>query len=481
MRPLLVQRILGLMLIPFSLTMLPPLFLSLLYRDGESLNFAYTFLMILVAGTLLWLPVRNLRVELRLREGFMIVVMFWIVLGGVRSIPLHLGPHLDYTDAIFESISAFTTTGATVMSGLDNLPPSILFYRQELQWFGGMGVIVLSVAILPMLGVGGMQLYRAETPGPMKTEKLTPRITQTARAFWIIYVGLSAACALGYWLAGMSLFDAVAHSLSTISSGGFSTHDASFGYFDNPAIEAIAITFMLAGGINFSVHYYALLRGRLKAYWQDTEVRVFLVVTAILIMIHAIALVWTNHHDSLLVSLRHSAFNTVSVITSTGYITEDFTLWPLFMPMLMILSSFMGGCAGSTAGGMKVIRFIMIFKQSVLEMRRLVHPSSIQTLKFKGRPLEPRVIRSVWAYFALYVTTFVILVLTIIAAGSDQVTAFGAVATCLNNLGPGLGEVSTNFQSLNDFSKVILSISMLLGRLEIFTVLVVLSPAFWRN
>lgn len=481
MRPLLIQRILGLFLIPFSLTLIPPLLLSLLYQDGEFSHFAFTFALVLLAGILLWLPVRKLRLELRLREGFVIVAMFWLVLGAISSIPFQLGPHLGYADALFESVSAFTTTGATVMTGLDDLPPSLLFYRQELQWLGGMGVIVLSVAILPMLGVGGMALYRAETPGPMKNEKLTPRIAQTARAFWMIYVGMTAACALAYWLAGMSLFDAVAHSLSTISSGGFSTHDASMAYFNSPVIEAIAILFMLAGGINFSVHYYALVRRRFTSYWQDAEVRVFLIVVLVLIATVTVTLVLTGSHDSVLDALRHSAFNTVSVITSTGYVTEDFTLWPLFLPVLLILSSFMGGCAGSTAGGMKVIRFIMLFKQGMQELRRLVHPSSIQTLKIKGRPLEARVISSVWAFFALYVTTFVVLMLLVMAAGSDQVTAFGAVATCINNLGPGLGEVSSNFQSLDDFSKIVLTISMLLGRLEIFTVLVVLSPSFWRG
>jgi trk system potassium uptake protein TrkH len=461
--------------------MLPPFFLSLLYRDGETFNFGYTFLLTLFGGILLWLPVRKLHLDLRLREGFVIVAMFWLVLGGISSIPLHLGSHLGYIEAVFESVSAFTTTGATVITGLDELPPSLLFYRQELQWLGGLGVIVLSVAILPILGVGGMQLYKAEATGPMKDEKITPRIAHTARAFWFIYVAMTLLCAFAYWLAGMNLFDAVAHSLSTVSTGGFSTHDASIGYFNNPLIEGIAILFMLLGAINFSIHYYGFIRRKFGRYWRDTEVRVFLLVVAALILVQTTTLTLTNTYGTMLESLRHSAFNTVSVITSTGFITDDFSIWPLFLPVLLMFSGFMGGCAGSTAGGMKVIRFIMMFKQGLQELRRLVHPSMVQTLKIQGRTLQPRVLSSVWAFFALYVATFVVLMLLVMASGVDQVTAFSAVATCLNNLGPGLGEVSTNFQPLGDFAKAVLTFSMLLGRLEIFTLLVLLSPAFWRK
>ncbi len=477
----LIQKLLGLFLLLYSATLLPPLLISLLRADGEILHFLYSLGVTVSTGLLFWWPVRRLQVELRKRDGFVVVAMFWVVLGLLGALPFLFGAHLSMTDAFFEAISAFSTTGATVMTGLDDMPPSILFYRQQLQWFGGMGVVVLAVAILPMLGIGGMQLYRAETPGPFKSDKIAPRITQCARSFWFIYSGLTLLCGLGYWLAGMSLFDAVAHSLSTISTGGFSTHDASLAYFDSPAIEAIAILFMTLGGINFSVHFLALVAGRPLAYVHDLEVRSYLIILVVVSLLITVALYYSHYHADISSSLRYGLFQTVSVMTSTGFVTEDFSRWPGFITLLLFFSSFIGGCAGSTAGGMKVIRLLIIFKQSWLNLQQLIHPHSVRSLKLAGRVLPSRISDAVWGYFALYVATFAVIMLLLMADGMDQVTAFSAVTTSMNNLGPGLGAVAVNFQDVSTGSKWLLAFAMLLGRLEIFTVLVLLTPEFWRN
>ena len=481
MRLFLIQRILGLFLIVFSAALVPPILVSLIYQDSELMHFLASLVLVLVIGLVLWLPVRHRRAELRRREGFLIVAMFWVVLSALATLPFLFGPHLSFTDSFFEAASAFTTTGATILVGLDNLPHSLLFYRQELQWLGGMGIIVLAVAILPMLGIGGMQLYRAETPGPMKDDKLTPRIAHSARAFWYLYTGLTILCALGYWLAGMSPFDAIAHSFSTISTGGFSTHDASLGYFHNSAIETVAVIFMALGGINFSIHYLAWHRRNPRHYWRDTEVRVYLIALLSFSLMITLFLVWTKTHQGFIEAFRYAVFQVISVMTSTGFTTDDFSRWPLLLPAFLIFTSFIGGCAGSTAGGMKVIRVIVLVKQGVQDLRQLVHPTMQAPLKIAGRVLDRRVIDAVWGFFAVYVATFVILMLVLMANGLDQVTTFSAVATCMNNLGPGLGDVASNFRSVSDVAKWCLASAMLLGRLEIFTLLVLLSPGFWRN
>ncbi len=481
MRLAIVQRVIGMFLMLFSLTLLVPSAVSLYFHDGELKHFLTSMVVMLVMGLVLWAPVHNLTGQLRTREGFIIVTAFWSILGLLSGLPFMLGPHLSFSDAAFESVSAFTTTGATVIVGLDHLPPSILFYRGILQWFGGIGVVVLALAILPMLGVGGMQLYRAETPGPMKDDKLAPRVNQTARALWRIYLGLTIACAVGYWLTGMSVFDAVTHSFATVSTGGFSTHDASMGYFASPWVELVAIVFMLAGGINFAVHFVALRDRSLRRYWFDPEVRAFLLVVLAMTIVIAVVLDVRGVYAGFLQALRYSAFQVASVITSTGFTTADFSLWPLFVPVLLIFSSFMGGCAGSTAGGMKAIRFVILAKQGWRNVFHLIHPSAVRPIKIGGRVLQPRVMDAVWGFFAVYVAVFSVLMLLVMATGLDHVTAFGAVATCINNMGPGLGEVASNFAHVNAVAKWMLTVSMLLGRLEIFTLLVILTPAFWRR
>lgn len=476
-----IGRLVGVLLLLFSLALMPPILLAWLYDEAVLSNQLSTLSLCLGMGLLLWLLFRHQRHRIRTRDGFLIVTLLWGIISLAGSLPFMLTLHMDMASAFFESASAFTTTGATVLSGLDQLPHSILLYRQELQWLGGIGVVVSAVALMPMLGIGGMQLYKAETAGPIKDEKLTPRIAHTARVLWRIYALMTLLCAIGYWLAGMDLFDAVCHSLATVSTGGFSTHDASIGYFNSTAIETVAVVFMLLGAISFNVHYLAIRKGSLLAYWQSIEVRVFLLFVAAIVLLIAAALYWRGEQPSLHAALRYSMFETVSVVTSTGFGIGDFSHWPGMLPVLLIFISFVGGCAGSTAGGMKVVRFILLSKQALLEIMRLVHPRLTRQVKLGGKVVGERVVSAVWGFFAVYVAIFAILLLLLMADGLDQVTAFGAVATSMNNLGPGLGKVATDFSALNGFALVVTALAMLLGRLEIFTVLVLLSPAFWRE
>lgn len=475
------SRIAGFLCMVFSSSMLMPILVSVWYRDGQSRYLAICLIVQFTLGMLLWLPFRKQQKELCRREGFFIVVMFWVLLSLLGASTFEYGLHLSYMDALFEAVSGLTTTGATVLTGLEKLPPSLLFYRQELQWFGGMGLIVLAVAIMPMLGIGGMALYRAEAPGPMKEEKLTPRLSSSAKALWMIYVGLTATCALAFWLAGMSPFDALSHSLTTVSTGGFSTHDASLGYFDNVMIEDIAMFFMLLGGINFSTHYLVLRNRSLRQYLANSEARNFLIFILGTVVLVVLTLYQVNDNDSLGHTIRMSVFEVVSVITSTGFGIEDFSTWPLFLPVLMIFISFIGGCGGSTAGGIKVMRVMGLVKLGYREGRRLMHPKGVFQIRLGGRIIPQDTLHAIWGFFALYVVTFVILLLLMLATGQDQISGFSAVATCMNNLGPGLGSVAQTFNGMNEAGKLVAVIAMLLGRLEIFTVLVLLHPAYWRN
>ena len=478
-----VQRILGLLLTLFSFTMLPPIVLSLWLADGAARSFLTAFVLILGAGLLLWLPVHWARRDLRIRDGFVIVLLFWVALSLSGSVPFMLAdePHMSLTDSVFESVSGLTTTGATVVTGIDELPRSILFYRQLLQWLGGMGIIVLAVAILPMLGIGGMQLYRAETPGPMKDNKLTPRITETAKALWYIYLGLTVLCAVSYWIAGMDGFDAVAHSFATIAIGGFSTHDASLGYFDNPYIEGIAVFFMVLAGMNFSLHFLAWRTFSVHPYVGDAELRTYLFLLTVVAMVTSAYLYLSGTFASLASALRHGIFQTVSISTTTGFTTSGYDIWPSFLPVLLLFASFVGGCAGSTGGGLKVIRVLLLFKQGLREIARLIHPNAQVPVKVGSTVLPYRVVDAIWGFFATYVVTFALILLSLMATGFDQVTAFSATAACINNLGPGLGDVGSHYANISDTAKWILCLAMLLGRLEIFTLLVILSPGFWRT
>jgi len=478
-----ILKVFGLLLMVYSISLLPPIMVAAIYQDGGLYAFSSVLLGVLLTGLLIWYPVRNYSKELKIRDGFLIVVMFWTVLGLAGALPFYLAKDvpLSLTDAIFESFSGLTTTGATVIVGLDSLPHAILWYRQQLQWMGGMGIIVLAVAILPMLGIGGMQLYRAETPGPVKDSKIAPRISETAKALWYIYLGLTIACAISYWMAGMNWFDAFSHSFSTVAIGGFSTHDASIGYFNSINIEVVAMIFMFLSGVNFALHFTAFRSLSGYAYFHDPEFKAYAGLLFAAAIVVTSYLYFQNVYPTWEEAIRYGLFQTISLATTTGYANADFSAWPGFLPVMLILMSFIGGSAGSTAGGMKVIRFVLLFKQGMREISGLLHPNAVMPVKLSGKSIPEKVMTAVWGFFSVYVFTFAILMLTIMALGVDQVTAFSAIAAMMNNLGPGLGEVASNFQSMSDPVKWVLTFAMLLGRLEIFTLLVLFTAAFWRK
>ena len=477
-----VQRVVGVLLTLFSVTMLTPMVIGFIYRDQANAltPFLGAFMATVTVGLLLFLPVRNHQAQLRIRDGFLIVVLFWGVLGIFGGLPFYLYSPLDLNAAraIFESMSGLTTTGATLIVGLDLLPKSILFYRQQMQWLGGMGIIVLAVAVLPLLGIGGQQLYKAETPGINKG-KLTPRIAGTAKALWYIYLGLTIVCALAYWAAGMTLFDAIGHSFSTVAIGGFSTHDASIGHFDSTVIEMIAVVFMLISGVNFALHFSAARNLSLKHYWQDEEFRTYVYIAIALTLITSLYL-YVTETSGPTKSFRDALFHVVSIGTTTGFTSEEYFNWPGFLPVLLLFASFAGGCAGSTGGGMKVVRILLLFKQGQRELLRMLHPYATVVVKVGRTTMPNHMIDMVWGFFASYLAILAVMLLMLMAAGLDQESAFSAVVACLNNLGPGLGIVAANYSSLGDFGLSVLSVAMLFGRLEIFTLLVLFTPAFWR-
>ena len=437
------MKIMGILLSFFSISLLPPATVSLLTNDGNEGPFLLAFTFTVATAFGLWFFARRSQKELRIRDGFVIVVLFWTVLASFGSLPFLFSsnPTMSITDAFFESMSGLTTTGATVLDQIDTLPISILYYRQQLQWLGGMGIIVLAVAVMPMLGIGGMQLYRAETPGPMKDTKLTPRIKETAKALWYIYLGLTIVCALSYWLAGMNIFDAISHSFSTVSIGGFSTHDQSIGYFNNRAIYAVTTIFMIVSGINFSLHFLAWRSRRISTYKNDSEVRAFILILIILTIVTLTVLILTDTFERTSDAFWHGIFQVVSIATTTGFTTSGYHWWPPF----------------------------------------LIHPKALIPIKLGGKPVSEQVLESVWGFLALYVFSYIVLGLSMTATGVDLVTAFSAVTACLNNLGPGLGSVAETYSNLTNSGKWILCSAMLMGRLELYTLLVLLTPAFWRH
>jgi trk/ktr system potassium uptake protein len=474
-------KILGMLLMLFSTTLLVPLGFAVFAWDNTIAGFGSALLITFFSGLIMWLPVRRVKHELRIRDGFLITSLFWTVLGLFGALPFALSDTLTLTpiESVFESISGLTTTGATVIVGLDELPRSILFYRQQLQWLGGIGIIVVAVAILPMLGIGGMQLYKAETPGPSKDSKLTPRITETAKALALVYVSLTAACAIAYYLAGMTEFDAICHALSTVAIGGFSTHDASMGYFDSDAVLLICSLFMFISAINFGLHFLAWRRRSLGLYPRDSETKFFFSVLLVCVVITCSYLMFT---DTLGTgdSLVHGLFQAISITTTTGFATQDFASWPSFLPVMLLFFAFMGGCVGSTGGGIKAMRMMLVYKQGIRELKQLVHPQAIIPLKVSNRRVEASVVSAVWSFLAVYTFSFVVIMLLMMATGLDFTTAFSAVAASMNNLGPGLGEVAANYGSISEAAKAILCFAMLLGRLEVFTLLVLFTPIFWR-
>ncbi|RJF32115.1 TrkH family potassium uptake protein [Pseudoalteromonas gelatinilytica] len=476
-------KILGQLVALFSITMVPPALVSLIYKDGGGVPFVLAFIFSVVIGLAAYYPNRHEHGDLKAREGFLIVVLFWLVLGTFAAVPLVFlqEPNLSLADSVFEAFSGLTTTGATVLTGIEYLPKSVLFYRQQLQWLGGMGIIVLAVAVLPMLGVGGMQLYRAETPGPVKDSKMTPRIADTAKHLWYIYVSLTIACTLAYWAAGMDWFDAICHSFSTIAIGGFSTYDASMGQFDSPLINFICVVFLLIAAINFSLHYAAVSSRNIRVYLRDPEFKVFLLIQLALVIVCFTVLSSNNIYADGDETLDQAMFQAVSMSTTAGFATDNFSAWPLFLPILLIFSSFIGGCAGSTGGGMKVVRVFLLYLQGIRELNRLVHPRAIYSIKLGRKALPDKVVEAVWGFFSAYALVFVIIMLALMGTGMDNISAFSATAACLNNLGPGLGEVAAHYGAISDTAKWLLTIAMVFGRLEIFTLLVLFTPTFWRG
>lgn len=478
-----VFKVAGSLLMLFSLIMVPPALVGIFYDESETFAFLKAGLIILVIGFLFWFPFVRKRFDLKTRDGFVVVVVAWTTLGLFGALPFIFSEHTQFslTDSIFESFSGLTSTGATVLTGIDSLPKSILFYRQFLQWLGGIGLIVLAVAILPLLGVGGMQLYKAEIPGPVKDNKLAPRITETAKYLSYIYIGLNLTCALAYWLAGMSLFDAVCHAFSTISMGGFSTHDASIGYFNSPVIEMIASLFMFLSALNFTLHFTAWKHKNIFYYFNDAEFKFFSFVVLSMMVFVCLSLFSTMENIAAGSALRLGIFQTISILTTTGFASTNYSAWPAFIPFALLCVGFIGGCAGSTAGGVKAVRVLILYHLFIRETKRLIHPNGVFAIKFGRAVVNDRVLQAIWGFIGAYITIFLVLVITLMMTGLNFETAFSAVASCLNNLGPGLGDVASHFGDISNTAKFLLCLSMLLGRVEIFTLLVLFTPMFWRK
>ena len=478
-----VYRALGMIIMLFALTMLAPLILSYVTNDGAQSAYDEAFLLTLLSGTFLWYRYRNCKRELNIRDGFLMVVLVWTVLPAFAAVPLMIHLGLSHTDAYFETMSGLTTTGSTILSNIDQLPMSINLWRHELVWIGGMGLIVLAIAILPLLGIGGRQMFKAETPGPMKDSKMTPRIAETAKGLWLVYLGVSIACAISYRVAGMTWFDAVCHMFSTMGLGGFSTHDASFGFFDSPAIEAVCIVFMLIAGMNFGTLFLAVNGRSLRPYLHDPEAGWFLGVTLLSILVVAMYIWKDGVYPEFETALRHTAFNLVSIATTTCLASVDYAQWPIFAPLWMLFLSSFVTSAGSTGGGIKMIRALLLYKQVYRELLRAMHPNAVYNIRIGGQVAPQPILFAVLAFAFMYMVSIVSLTLIMAFTGLDIISAFTAVVASINNTGPGLGVVgpSTTYESLGDFQTWICTFAMLLGRLEIFTLLVVLTPAFWRK
>ena len=478
-----VAKTIGLLLMVFSFAQVPPLIVDLIYAGGEYLSFVYSFALTVLGGLILWWPFKEVKKEFRLREGVLIVVCFWIVLSLFGTLPFLITDSissLSFSEAFFESMSGLTTTGATVLNQLDELPKSILFYRQQLQWLGGMGIIVLAVAVLPLLGVGGMELYHAESSGIAK-DRLTPKLRNTAIALWKIYLSLTVLCAVGYFLSGMSIFDAVSHSFSTVAIGGFSTHDGSIGYFNSATIETIAMIFMFLAGINFSLHFVAWNNRSLVDYIKDSEFKTYAMVLICSSIIVITALSLNGQYESANETVRHSLFQTISIATTTGFTSQNYSSWPAAIPVFLIMMSFIGACVGSTGGGIKVVRILVMFRLGMKEIHKFIRPNAQVSVKLNKSSINEKALVSVLGFFSLYAISFFLILMLLMFAGLDQVTAYSATAATMNNLGPGLGDVAQNYSSVGEVAKWILSFSMLIGRLEVLTIIAIFHKAFWRQ
>lgn len=482
-RVLPILHVLGLVILIFAFTMLLPLAVAYIWRDAALYAYDEAFLITLSSGLLIWLFTRHNKRELQTRDGFLLVVLVWAALPAFAALPLlYYLPGLSFTDAYFETTSGLSTTGATVLVGLDALPPSINLWRHFLNWLGGMGIIVLAVAILPMLGIGGRQLFKAETPGPMKDSKLTPRIADTAKSLWLVYAAITLACILALKVAGMSWFDAICHAFAAMGLGGFSTHDASVGYFNSPAIEAVLIVFMLLAAMNFATHFMAYRSRSLQAYRGDPEVLPMLGLVVVSCIGSALYIWQAGTYPSYWTALRHVSFNLVSLATDCGFASVDFNQWPIFVPLWMLFLSCVTVSSGSTGGGIKMIRSLVMFKQSQRELQRQIHPTAVLPIKLGGIPISNQVVFAVQVFVMLYVVSIVAMTLILVASGLDFLTSFSAIIACINNAGPGLNKVgpATNFSVLTDFQTWVCTFAMLLGRLELMTVFVLFTRTFWR-
>ena len=462
----------------FSFSYVFPIIVSIIYEDGALHLFLKTLIIVASIGFIGFFFTRKVKSELSQKDGYLIIVMFWVVLSTVGSVPFYLSG-MSAIDSFFESMSGITTTGATVIANIDILPESILFYRQLLQWMGGMGLIVLAIAVMPLLGIGGGQLYKTEIPGAMKEQKLTPRIKETAQALWVIYLGLTVACCLMYYINGMTFFDAVSHAMSTVAIGGFSTHNESIGFYNSISIEFICMVFMLLSSFSFTLHYFAIYKRKPLKYIYDPELRFFISIIVLILVFSSLISVFSD--SSVSPSSWELLFHTISMVTTTGFSSSDTANWPFSISFLLLVGAFIGACSGSVGGGVKSWRVMIMLNHAYSNIMKIIHPNSVISLKIGTRNVGDDVATSVWGFFSIYVISFVLLLIAILTTGLDLESAFSAIGACLNNLGPGLGSVSDNYADINSASKSILAFAMLLGRLEIFTLLVIMTPMFWAK
>ncbi|MBO5658395.1 MAG: TrkH family potassium uptake protein [Duodenibacillus sp.] len=478
-----VLNITGAVLTAFAVIMLLPLTLAVVNDEPSVTGFGYGAFVTFIVGVFLFFLTNKNKRELVARDGFLLATIIWACIPLFASIPLYVSlPGLSFTHAYFEAISGTTTTCATVLTGLDTLPQSINFWRCFLSWIGGMGILVLAVAILPLLGVGGAQIFKAEASGPMKDSKLTPRIADTAKGLWWIYLTLTVACVLAYIIAGMSVFDALLHAFTTVSLGGFSSHDASFGYWNSDTIECVAIFFMFICGASFSLHFVALRKRSVIPYLHNVEFLCWLGICVVAVSTVTLILWDSAYYSSWDVALRHAAFNVISTISTTGFSTSDYNLWPIATPILMLACACFSTCGGSTGGGIKMLRSIILLKQTLREFTLLLHPKAVVPLSIGGGSISNRVVSQAVAYSQLWIVLILLGAIVMMATGLDLVTATSAIIACLTNTGPGLGVVGPTgtFAQLSDFQLWLCSFCMLVGRLEMMTVFVLFTRAFWR-
>jgi len=477
-----VLRFIGLLVFFVGLSVALALLVSFIYKEPTTWDLAASMVITCVAGLLIFLGTKGEEVShLNHRDGVAIVALGWFAAGAVGALPFLLSGYIDnFTDAYFESVSGFTTTGASILSDIEKLPRGLLMWRSIIQWLGGMGIIVLSIAILPFLGIGGMQLYKAEIPSPV-VDKLRPRISETAKLLWKVYILITALQILLLLAGGMSLFDSVCHAFCTMPTGGFSPRNRSLAHYDSPYFDGVIIVFMLLAAINFSLHY-RLLTGEVGIFGKDPECRVFLSLVGILTLLVTFDL-YGSAYASLASAFRHAAFQVSSMITTTGFVTADYDGWPSLSRSVLVLCMFLGGMAGSTGGGIKTMRIMLLAKHAYQEMFRIIHPHAVRTVKLGGKPIPEDILRSIWGFFFLYLTIYVISALILAALGLDPISAFSAAAACIFNVGPGLGSVgpTQNFLAVPFLGKWVLIIGMILGRLEIYTVIVLFMPEYWRK